>query len=104
MKFKDLILKLKVKLFDINTIPKGLDIGDYVVLMNGNIARINIKKNDKSFMYGARDLTENLYLVFNRRGREIDETTDDYDILRLATNEDLVHLLDMDLKEFINDL
>lgn len=101
MKFKDLVLKLKVKLFDINTIPKGLEIGDYVVLMNGNIARINIKKPDA---YGARDLTENLYLVFNRRGREIDETTDDYDILRLATNDDLVHLLDMDLKEFLNDL
>lgn len=102
MKFNDLILKLKVKLFDINTIPNGLEIGDFVVLNNGNIARINIIKDDKSFMYGARDLTDNYYLVFNHRGREIDTTTDDFDILRTATNEDLAPLIAKDLGKLLS--
>lgn len=105
MKIKDLFLMFHVKVFDINTIPNGLEVGDFVILNNGNLAKITIRtvgSNGKPVEYGARDISENSYLTFNYRGREITKTSGSYDILRPAYNEDLVHLIAKDLGKLIS--
>lgn len=86
-KIKDFLLKLKVSFLDLNTIPNGLSVGDYVVLMDGTLARINLKCPNH---YLAKNVTDGRNHKFNFRGRDINSILDDTDILRMAKDADII--------------